>query len=67
MLTPFLSTVQRCQSLTVSGNFSALIFYLMRKIGFIEVISETDTHKKYSSVSKNIPNQVKRIQAYEIL
>ena len=44
MLTPFLSKVQRCQSLTVSGNFSALIFDLVRKIGFLS-ISETDTHK----------------------
>ena len=44
MLSPFLSKVPRCQSLTVSGNFSAVVFDLTRKIGFISV-SETDTHK----------------------
>ena len=44
MLTPFLLKVQRSQTLTVSGNFSALIFDLMRRIGFVSVL-ETKTHR----------------------
>ena len=44
MLSPFLSKVQRHGKLKKQLEVFAMIFDLMRKIGFIDVISRKDPH-----------------------